>query len=450
MNVNFEKLDNVNAKITISIVEEDYKSDVKKQLTTLGQTRQIKGFRPGHVPAGILQRLFGEQVLAEELEKKVSRALSQYIVDNNVAVLGEPITNNESSVNLKTQKDFEFVFDLGLAPELDVKLDKGVKIPYYNIEVSQEMVDNQDKSFRRRFGKQVAGEVADEDSLLRGSLVELDENGAEKEGGIKVETTMVNPRYLKNDDEKKKLVGVKVGESVVYNPYASVDGNEVELASLLNIDKGEVADTKSDFKFNVTEILVNQDAELGQELYDLALGKDVAKTEEEYLAKVKEMLAAQLTNDSNYRFTIDAEKVLKDKVGEVELPDAFLKRFLTLRDENQDAAKVEESYGTTREQLVWQLIKEKIVKDYAIKVEEEDRLRLARYFAAQQFAQYGMSNMPEDVIDNYARKLLKEERYSDEINNRAIEDKIFAQIQNSVTLDTKDVTVEEFNKLFNE
>ncbi len=450
MNVNFEKLDNVNAKITISIVEEDYKSDVKKQLTTLGQTRQIKGFRPGHVPAGILQRLFGEQVLAEELEKKVSRALSQYIVDNNVAVLGEPITNNESSVNLKTQKDFEFVFDLGLAPELDVKLDKGVKIPYYNIEVSQEMVDNQDKSFRRRFGKQVAGEVADEDSLLRGSLVELDENGAEKEGGIKVETTMVNPRYLKNDDEKKKLVGVKVGESVVYNPYASVDGNEVELASLLNIDKGEVADTKSDFKFNVTEILVNQDAELGQELYDLALGKDVAKTEEEYLAKVKEMLAAQLKNDSNYRFTIDAEKVLKDKVGEVELPDAFLKRFLTLRDENQDAAKVEESYGTTREQLVWQLIKEKIVKDYAIKVEEEDRLRLARYFAAQQFAQYGMSNMPEDVIDNYARKLLKEERYSDEINNRAIEDKIFAQIQNSVTLDTKDVTVEEFNKLFNE
>lgn len=447
MNVNFEKIDNVNAKLTISFVEEDYKNEVKKGLNEMGMRRPIKGFRPGHVPAAMLKKFYGSQVLSEVIDRKVSRALTQYIVDNKVDLLGEPMIDPETKVDLNTQTEFEFKFDLGLAPEFELKLDKRVKIPYYNIEVSQEMVENQDKSFRQRFGKQVPGEVAAEDSLLRGSLVELNEDGSEKEDGIKVESTVISPLYLKNGDEKKKFVGAKVNDAVVYNPDKSVDGNVTELSALLNVDK-ENADVKSDFKFNVTEILVNQEAEVNQELFDNALGKDQAKTEEEYLAKVKEMIAAQLKNDSNYRFTLDAERVLKHKVGELELPEAFLKRFLVARDENADAAKVEENFPKTKEQLQWHLIKEKVAKNYALKVEAEDKMRLARYFAAQQFAQYGMSNLPDDVIDNYAHKILEDERYSDEINNRAMEDKVFAQIQNAVTLDEKNVTVEEFNKLF--
>lgn len=447
MKVNFEKIDNVNAKITISIVEEDYKSEVKKNLAEVGMKRPIKGFRPGHVPAGLLNKFYGEQVLSEVLDRMVGRAFSQYIVDNKIDLLGEPMASNEEPIDLKNKKDFDFKFDLGLAPEFELKLDKRVKIPYYNIEVSQEMVDNQDKSFRKRFGKQVPGEVVTDDALLRGSLVELNEDGTEKEEGIKVESTILSPQYLKNEDEKKKFIGAKVNDDVVYNPNVSVDGNLTELASLLNVDK-EAADVKSNFKFHITEVLVNEEAALDQELFDAALGKDQAKNEEEYFAKVKEMLAAQLKNDSNYRFTVDAEKVLKNKVGALELPEEFLKRFLTLRDENNDAAKVEENFPQTKEQLTWHLIKEKVARDYALKVEAEDKMRLARYFAAQQFAQYGMGNMPEDVIDNYAHKILEDERYSSEITNRAMEDKIFAQIQSAVTLNVKEVTVEEFNKLF--
>jgi len=447
MNVNFEKIDNVNAKLTVSIVEEDYKSEVKKNLAEVGMKHPIKGFRPGHVPAGLLQKLYGEQVLGDVLDRMVGRAFSQYIVDNKIDLLGEPLASNENPIDLKAQKDFEFKFDLGLAPVFELKLDKRVKIPYYNITVSQEMVDNQDKSFRKRFGKQVPGETVTEDALLRGSLVELNEDGAEKEDGIKVEATILSPQYLKNEDEKKKFIGAKVNDDVVYNPNVAVDGNVTELASLLNVDK-EAADVKSNFKFHINEVLVNEDAALDQDLFDAALGKDQAKNEEEYFAKVKEMLAAQLKNDSNYRFTIDAEKVLKNKVGALELPEEFLKRFLTLRDENNDAAKVEENFPQTKEQLTWHLIKEKIARDYALKVEVEDKMRLARYFAAQQFAQYGMGNMPEDVIDNYAHKILEDERYSNEITTRAMEDKIFAQIQNAVTLTNKEVTVEEFNKLF--
>jgi len=447
MNVNFEKIDNVNAKLTVSIVEEDYKSEVKKNLAEVGMKHPIKGFRPGHVPAGLLQKLYGEQVLGDVLDRMVGRAFSQYIVDNKIDLLGEPLASNENPIDLKAQKDFEFKFDLGLAPVFELKLDKRVKIPYYNITVSQEMVDNQDKSFRKRFGKQVPGETVTEDALLRGSLVELNEDGAEKEDGIKVEATILSPQYLKNEDEKKKFIGAKVNDDVVYNPNVAVDGNVTELASLLNVDK-EAADVKSNFKFHINEVLVNEDAALDQDLFDAALGKDQAKNEEEYFAKVKDMLAAQLKNDSNYRFTIDAEKVLKNKVGALELPEEFLKRFLTLRDENNDAAKVEENFPQTKEQLTWHLIKEKIARDYALKVEVEDKMRLARYFAAQQFAQYGMGNMPEDVIDNYAHKILEDERYSNEITTRAMEDKIFAQIQNAVTLTNKEVTVEEFNKLF--
>lgn len=447
MNVNFEKIGNVNAKITVSIVEEDYKSEVKKGLAEVGMKRPIKGFRPGHVPAGLLQKLFGEQVLSEVLDRKVGRAFTNYIVENKIDLLGEPMPCNEGPIDLKAQKEFEFKFELGLAPEFELKLDKDVKIPYYEIEVSQEMVDNQDKSNRKRFGKQVAGEVAAEDSLLRGSLVELNEDGTEKEDGIKVEKTVIIPQYLKNDDEKKKFVGAKVNGDVVYNPNVSVDGNVTELSALLNVDK-EVADVKSDFKFHVEEVLVTEEAALDQELFDSVLGKDQAKTEEEYFAKLKEMLAAQLKNDSNYRFTLDAEKVLKEVVGDLELPEDFLKRFLAARDENTDPAKIEEDFPKTKAQLQWHLIKEKVARNFAIKVEAEDKMRLARYFAAQQFAQYGMGNMPEDVIDNYAHKILEDENYSNEISNRAMEDKVFAQIQNAVTLDVKKVSVEEFNKLF--
>ncbi|MCF0181174.1 MAG: trigger factor [Muribaculaceae bacterium] len=447
MNVNFEKIDNVNAKITISITEDDYRSELKKNLTDVGIKHPIKGFRPGKAPMSLLHKIYGQQVLSDILDRKVGRAFSEYVTENKVNLLGEPLPSNDEPIDLKNQKDFNFTFALGLAPEFEVKLDKKVKIPYYNIEVSDEMLENQIASFRKRFGKQVPGEVAAEDSLIRGSLVELNEDGTEKEGGINAERTMLVPAYFKNDDQKQKFVGAKPNTDIVYNPSIAVDGNVNELASLLNLDKDQ-ADVKSDFRFHITEVLVNEDAELDQELFDNALGKDQAKDIDEFKVKVREMLAAQLTNDSNYRFSLDAENVLKKKVGDLELPEDFLKRFLASREENPDPAKIEENFPNTKEQLTWHLIKEKIAQNFALKLEVEDKMRLARYFAAQQFAQYGMSNLPDDVIDNYAHKLLEDERYAGEISSRAMDDKIFAQIKSAVTLDEKSVTVEEFNKLF--
>lgn len=446
MNVTLDKKDNVNAVLTVLLTPEDYLQDEKKELLSIGQKHPMKGFRPGHVPMSLLKRQFGNEVRAQIVDRKIGRAITDYIVNEKIDILGEPMVSGETKVDLTKDTDFEFKFDLGLAPEFELKLDKRVKIPYYKIKVTDEMVADQNASYLKRFGKQVPGEISAEDSLLKGSMVELDENGEPKEGGITVERTIISPTYI-SKEEKSKFVGKKLGEDIVFNPNVAANGNLTELAAMLNVDKS-AADVKSDFRFHVEEIMVNQDAEMNQELFDNVLGKDVAKSEEEYREKLREMLSKQLLNDSNYRFTVDAERVLKKKVGQLELPDEFLKRFLATRSKENDAQNVEEQYPQTREQLVWQLIKEKVAHNYDIKVENEDKLRLARFYAAQQFAQYGMTNLPDDVIEKYAHELLEKREYSEEIQNRAYEDKVFASIKENVGIDEKEVSVEEFNKLF--
>ena len=447
MNVTLDKNGNVSGVLTISLIEEDYQAEVKKQLSLLGRRRPIKGFRPGHVPASLLQKHYGGQVTAEVVDEIVSRELTNYIRENNIDLLGEPMLSKDTKVDLVNEKNFEFKFDLGFAPEFDLKLDKRVKVPYYNIEVSKEMVADQDRAYKKRFGTQVPGEVSTEDALIRGALVELNEDGSVKEGGINVERTIVSPKYQKDEDEKKKLIGLKVNDEVVINPYKGAGGNITEMAAMLAVDKDQ-ADVKSDFNFKVEEILVNKDAEHGQELYDLVFGKDVVKTEDEYYEKMKEMLSGQLKNDSNYRFTIDAEKVLLKKVGELELPDEFLKRYLISINKDTEPAKIEEEYPRTREEIVWQLIKEKVAKQYDVKIEKDDQMRLARIYAAQQFAQYGIGNVPDETLDRYAGELMENKDYAKEINRRAFEDKVFATIRDKVSLSEKTVSVDEFNKLF--
>ena len=447
MNVTLDKNGNVSGVLTISLIEEDYQAEVKKQLSLLGRRRPIKGFRPGHVPASLLQKHYGGQVTAEVVDEIVSRELTKYIRDNNIDLLGEPMLSKDTKVDLVNEKNFEFKFDLGFAPEFDLKLDKRVKVPYYNIEVSEEMVAEQDSAYKKRFGTQVPGEVSTEDALIRGALVELNEDGSVKEGGINVERTIVSPKYQKDDDEKKKLIGLKVNDEVVINPYKGAGGNITEMAAMLAVDKDQ-ANVKSDFNFKVEEILVNKDAEHGQELYDLVFGKDVVKTEDEYYAKMKEMLSGQLKNDSNYRFTIDAEKVLLKKVGDLELPDEFLKSYLISINKDTEPAKIEEEYPRTREEIVWQLIKEKVAKQYDVKIEKDDQMRLARIYAAQQFAQYGIGNVPDETLDRYAGELMENKDYAKEINRRAFEDKVFATIRDKVSLTEKTVSVDEFNKLF--
>lgn len=449
MNVTLDRIDNVNGVITLSIEEKDYQEKVKKELKQIGMKHPLPGFRPGHVPASLLQKKYGKDVLVEVVNREIYDNLVNYIQENKLNILGEPIISNAEEVNFDTMKDFSFKFEVGFAPEVSLKLDNTVTVPYYNIEVDQKMVDQQNEMLCKRFGKQVKGEQVDATALVKGSMVELDENGAVKENGLNVESTIVAPQYFKSEDEKAKFADKKLGDEIVFNPWATCEGNLGELSSMMNVDR-EQADIKSDFKLTVNEILVNQPAELNQELFDAVFGKDSCKNEEEYFAKLKEMIAGQLVNDSNFRFTVDAENVLREQVGTLELPTEFLKKWLVRQDNKYTAENIDEEFTKMVPQLEWQLIKEQAAKQLDVKVNDEDLLADAKRIAYQQFAQYGMTNIPEDMIEKYAKDILENKEYRSQIVQQSVDNKLYAEIKNAVKLDEKTVNVEEFNALFAE
>lgn len=449
MNVSQQNIDKVSAVIKIEITKADYQEKVDKALRAYRQKANIPGFRKGMVPMGMIQKMFGKSVLAEEFNKLVSESLFSYIRENKLNVLGEPMpVADQPEINFDGQEDFTVSFDVALAPEISVNLSKEDCVDYYNVTVDDTMVEKQCEALANRFGTQEPVEVAGEKDMIRGKFVELDEAGNVKEGGIVVESGIISPNYFKNEDEKAKFAGAKVGQKVIFNPAKSCDNNEVELASMLHIKKEEAANMKSDFEVEVTSILGFKPAEMGQELFDNAFGKDVVKTEEEYKAKVREMIENQMKPESDYKFGLDARKVLENKVGDIQLPDALLKRWLVTTGEKRTAESVEEEYPKMVPDLKWQLIKEQIVKDFNIKVEDADILDMARKVTRAQFAQYGMMNVPEDLLDKYATDMLKDKKMVSNIAERATEEKIIATIKGAVTLNEIAVSADEFYKMF--
>lgn len=448
MNVSHNSIDKLNAVISIEIEKADYAERVKKSLRSYGERANIPGFRRGHVPYGMLVKMFGKSVKAEEINRLVSESLYNYISDNKLNILGEPMTAEDQTIDLDAEENFTFKFDIALAPEINVTVDKNIKVPYYNIAVSDDMVAKQDEMFRQRQGKQLTVEaVTEERDLVKGSMVEL-ENGAAKEGGIVVESTILSPAYIKED--KEKFNGVKVGDKVVFNPAAACQDSVGELASMLNIDREAAANVKSDFEMTVTEITHLQPAEHDQEFFDDIFGKDNVKSEEEYTAKVREMIAAQLAPESDYRFGIDARKAIETAVGEIELPSEFLKRWLVATNEKYTDENIAEEYGKMEADLKWHLIKEHIAKAFEVKVADEDLKALAMSVTRQQFAQYGMTNVPDELLENYSQEMLKSKESRSQLIDRATEAKIQTAIKNAVTLEEKEISTEDFGKLFQE
>lgn len=449
MNVSHQNTDNLNAVISIEITKADYQDKVDKSLRAYGQKANIHGFRKGKVPFSILTKMFGKSVRVEEINRLVSEALYNYIRDNKLNILGEPMTAEDMTVDLDAQDDFTFRFDVALAPELDVKVDKKIKVPYYTITVDDDMVKRQNEAFLSRFGKQVSvDESTDERDLIKGSMVELASDGTPLEGGITVESTIVSPNYFKSDDEKAKFAGVKKGDKVVFNPSKSCNASVAELASMLNTDKEKAANVTADFEMTVTDITHLQPAELNQELFDNVFGKDAVKNEEEYFAKLREMIARQLVPESDYKFSIDARAAIEKAVGDFELPDAFLKRWLLATDKERKAETIDDDYSRMVPDLKWQLIKEQIVKQFDIHVDDNDLKALAKRVAASQFAQYGMTGVPDDVLERYGNEMLSSKETRSRLINQATEQKIQTAIKESVTLNHKEVSMEKFQKLF--
>lgn len=449
MNVTLQNTDAVSGRLTVSVEENDYKEKVLADLKKIGRNNQIPGFRKGHVAIGELQRRFGRQVTSDVINELVYDAVTNYIKENKLNVLGAPVPVEVKELDLKNQKDFTFEFDLALAPELDIKVDKDEKIPYYNIEVSDAMISEQDAAFRKRFGAQVPGEEVESDALVKGAIMQLNEDGTVKEGddAIQVVSGILAPMYFVDKDEAAKFAGKKVGDKVVFNPRKACGDNEVELASMLNIDKNRTAEVQGDFEMTISEIIVVRPAEDGEEFFTNVFGKDRVHNAEEYKAALKDMIAAELSGNSDMVFSFSARKYFLDKYGDMELPAAVLKRWLISRNESLNEENIDEEYSKMESDLKWQLIKERIAGLLGVKIEEADLMAQAKVLAARQFAQYGMTNMDDETITNFAKNILDDKNYRGRLIEQVGDVKFYTALKQAVTLEESTVSLDEFKEI---
>lgn len=450
MNVSLQNIDKVSALLTVKLEKADYQEKVDKALKNFRQNAQMPGFRKGMVPMRLVKKMYGKSATAEEVNKLLSETVYNYIQDNKVNILGEPLPNEDKQpvIDFDTMEEFEFLFDIALAPEFEAKVTAKDKVEYYNIDVTDEMVNAQVSQYKQRAGQYQKVDSFQGNDMLKGLLAELDAEGNTKEGGIQVEGAVMMPEYMKNADQKAIFNGAKVNDVLVFNPYNAWEGNAAELASLLKIEKDAVENTKGDFSFQVEEITRFVEGELNQEIFDQVFGKDVVKSEEEFVARVKENIVKQFVADSDYRFLIDFRAMMEKKVGKLEFPDALLKRIMRLNNPDKDEKFVEDNYEKSIEELQWHLIKEQLVKANDIKVEQEDVANMAKEATRAQFAQYGMMNVPDDLLENYSKEMLKKKESVEGLVNRVIESKLSAALKQQVKLVEKTISAADFNKLF--
>ena len=448
MNIVKKDLDQNNAIVTLRIEKADYTEKVDKTLRDYRKKANIPGFRPGMVPAGLVKKMYGKAVLAEEINKLVSDNLYKYIRENNLNILGEPLPNEteQKTIDFDTQEDFEFIFDLGLAPEFEVELTKKDKVKFYTIAVSDEMIENQVKSYTGRYGKYIQEEEVEEKDMLKGELLEL-ENGKVNESGLKVKDATLTASYIKDDAQKALFIGAKKGDVITFNPSKAYE-NETEISSMLKISKDEAKNITSDFQLKIESITRYHESAIDQELFDKVYGESVVSSEEEFRAKIKENIQENLVSDSEYKFGVDAQEMLIAKFDGLSFPDAFLKRWVLSSNQNLTAETLEEDYSKMIADLRWHLIKDKLAKANDIKVEAADVEEYAKKVAKAQFAQYGMIGMDDEIIANYAKDMMKKEDTLKNMIDKVAEEKVFVVIKEAVKLDNKEISIEDFNKLF--
>lgn len=445
MNITLDKIDAVNAVVTAEITPEDYQEKVKKAIKDFRKNANMPGFRKGMVPEGLIKKQYGLSILAEEVNKVLQESLYNYIRDNKVNMLGEPLSSEENNnIELVDGGTFTFKFDLALAPEMKVELTKKDKVEYYNVEVTDEMIDQQVDMYRQRGGNYKPVDDYQDNDMLKGVMTELD-----VEEPVTAEGVVMLPKYMKNDDQKKLFEGAKVNDVIRFNPTTAYDGNETELASLMKLDKEKVGEHKGDFNFQITEITRFVPGDLTEELFQQVFPGSDIKTEADFRQKVREGIESRYQKDSDFRFLIDVRNYLTKKIGKLEFPDEKLKKIM-LNNAKGDEQKVEENYDKSIEELTWHLIKEQLVEQTGVKVDDKDVTEMAKDVTRMQFAQYGMMNIPDEYLEGSVKEMLKKRETVDNLIDRCIEVKLGTALKDIVTLKEKKVTPAEFNKLFEE
>lgn len=441
MNISLENIDKVNAVITAVVEPADYTEKYNKALKEAKKKINMPGFRPGMVPVGLVKKQFGVSILAEEVNKILQEGLFSYISENKVNMLGEPLPTEENNeVNLVEGESFTFKFELAIAPEFEVSLSKDDKINYYNVEVTDEMVENQINMYRQRGGSYEKVDSYEDNDMVKGVITELN-----VENPVSVENAVLLPKYFKNDDQKKLFEGAKVNDVITFNPSVAYDSNEAEMTSLLKVEKEDVANHKGEFSYQITEITRFVLGAMNQELFDNVFPGGEVTTEDEFRSRIKALVSDQFKKDSDYKFILDVRKYVTEKVGKLEFPEEKLRKILAAKAGEEKAA---EQYDRSIEELTWHLIKEKLVEIYSVKVDDDDVKEMAKEVTRMQFAQYGMLNIPDEYLENATKEMFKKRETVDNLIDRCIEVKLGGAIKEAVTLEESTVSTEEFNKMF--
>lgn len=447
MKVSFDCPDKINGLLTVTIEEDDFKNDVEKELKNYRKRANVPGFRPGMVPMGLIRRQYGNAVKMDVVNNKLSEEVNKYIQDNKINMLGMPLgSEKQTPVDLEKDAPYTFMFDIAVAPEFDIELSDKDAIDYYDITVDDKLVDQQVDGFASRFGAYRKAEEYKEGDVLKGDLRELDAEGDTKEGGVEVEGATVMPQYLKDDDQKKLFEGAKAGDIITFNPYKAYAGG-AEVATLLKVEREKKDDHQGDFSYQITEVQHFEKHAVDQELFDQVFGKDEVKDEKSFREKIAEGVKQQLATDEDFRFLQDLRKYAEEKVGQLTYPDALLKRVLKENNKDKDDEFINKNYEASLKDLTWSLIKNKLAEKAEVKVNDDDVKNVAREIARAQFAQYGMQNVGEEYVNNYAEELLKQRDTVNQFAERAVDEKLVAAIKPVVKLNHKEISLEDFNKM---
>ena len=450
MKISFENPDKVNGLLTITVEEADYQASVEKKLKDYRKKANYPGFRPGMVPMGLIKKQYGASAKMDAINKLIGEQIYKYMQDNKIQMLGEPLpSEKQEAQDLEKPAPYTFAFDIAVAPEFKIELNGHNKIDHYTIIVDDALIDRQVEMFTSRNGTYEKAESYEDNDMLKGDLRELDEKGNTKEDGITVEAASILPNYIKDEAQKALFNGAKLGDIITLNVSKAFE-SEAEIASLLKVERDRVKDIKSDFSYQITDIQRYKKHPVDQELFDSLFGKDTVKSEKEFREKIAEGLKEQLAVDADYKFILDVRAYCEKKVGKLEFPDALLKRIMLNNNKDKGEEFVEKNYEQSIKELTWHLIKEQLVADNQIKVNDEDVLNAAKETARVQFAQYGMNNVPDEYVENYAKEILKKRENVDGLVDRAVDIKLTDALKKVVKLNEKEISLDDFNKMMSE
>ncbi|NUM31147.1 MAG: trigger factor [Bacteroidetes bacterium] len=449
MNITYDKKDELNAVLTVSLGKEDYETKVDEQLKNYRKKANIPGFRPGTAPIGMLKKLYGKPVLAEEINKLATENLYNYLKENKIDILGQPLLIDEKSeINIETTEDFKFAFDLGLAPDFDFNISDKDVVKKYVIEIAEKDIEDEINNLCKRYGilEKVEISEAETDSILI-SLTELDADHKPVDGGVSNKETTVIPELVKDDEIRKLFAGVKTGDKIIVNLKKMLNNNEAIISSVTGLPKEGVNDLNSEFEAEIKNIQKFSPSEINQELFDKVYGEGVVTDENTFRTKVKENVETYYKYESENHFEHEIEHLIMEKHS-FELPDEFLKKWLSSAHPNvYTPENTEKKYEVESNGLRYQLIQEKAINLFSIEVSDEEINQTALGYSANLLRNYGIPNPDFEWVKEFAEKQKKDKRFMDKVGEIAFQRAVINHLKNIVTIEEEKTTVEGFYEI---